>query len=73
MTTSRQAYCQARGHAWLPWGLWYADPPQFEPMIFASGTKPCLVEIGKHRQRQCERCGARQTEDGAGNIVPEQQ
>lgn len=68
MTTSRQAMCHARGHAWMPWGLWRATLPPM-PAAFTPLPQPVDLEITKIRYRQCERCGAEQSQDGGGAIT----
>lgn len=72
MTTNRQAYCHLRGHAWMPWGLWRVVMPDLESRFsIAAGNKPVEAMVTKHRNRQCERCGALQAQDGTGQINDE--
>ena len=69
MTMNRQAMCRQRGHAWMPWGLWEPLQPRTAPTFVAEAdAKPIASPIPKHRFRQCERCGAYQAENGAGEI-----
>ncbi len=70
MTTSAQAYCQRHGHDWSGWSLWRAVmPTTTDALAVASGKKPVEELIyAKVRYRGCRRCGARQSQGGAGEV-----
>ena len=63
MTTNREAMCHSRGHAWLPWGLWFAVMPKINYHAAPSAPVDTSFTVPKYRTRQCERCGAEETHD----------